>query len=53
MVEETNFNNRIVFKCMKCGWMYKDKKKAQECENYCKEHNACNIKFVKYAIKIK
>jgi len=53
MVEETNFKRRIVFKCMKCGWMYEDKKWAEKCEDYCKKHNACRLDIVKHAIKIK
>ena len=51
MVKETNFKGKIAFKCMKCGWMYEDKKWAEKCEDYCKKHKACNIKLAKYAIK--
>ncbi len=52
MVEETNFEGRIVYKCTKCGWMYEDKKWAEKCEAYCKKYKACNIKYQKFAIKI-
>ncbi len=53
MVKEENFDNRIVYKCLKCGWMYEDKKWAEKCEDYCKKHNACSLEITKHAIKIK
>lgn len=52
MVEETNLEGKIVFKCMKCGWLYEDKEIAQKCEDWCHEHNSCNLEFVKHAIKL-
>ena len=53
MVEETNFEGEIVFKCEKCGWLYENIGKAKGCEEWCRNHNSCNLKFVKYALKIK
>lgn len=32
---------------------YVDKKKACECEDYCKKHKACNLEIIKYAFKSK
>jgi len=53
MVEETNFEGEIVYKCEKCGWLYEYIEKAEECEEWCMKHKSCNLKFVKYALKIK
>ncbi len=53
MVGEENFDNEIVFKCMKCGWLYKDREKAERCEKWCKKHSLCNPEITKFAIKMK
>lgn len=53
MVEETNFKGKNVFKCMKCGWMYEDRKWAEKCEEYCKKYHACSLEIAKHAIKMK
>jgi hypothetical protein len=52
MVKEINFEGKIAFVCEKCGWMYRDLNKAEECQDYCKKHNACSLELTKYAIKV-
>ena len=52
MVEETNLEGEIVYKCEKCGWMYREKNVAEKCENYCEKHKVCNLEYQKYAIKL-
>jgi len=52
MVQETNFKRKIVYKCMKCGWMYKDEDLAKKCEDWCRRHNSCSLEMAKYAIKV-
>ena len=52
MTEETNFKGKTAFKCLKCSFLYKDKKLAEKCENWCMNHNSCNIEIAKHAIKI-
>ena len=52
MVQEINFEGKSAFKCMKCGWMYRDKDWAKKCENWCTKHKSCNLKIAKYAIKV-
>ena len=52
MVSETNFEGEIVFKCEKCGWLYRDKIIANKCEKWCKKNRSCNLDFQKYAIKL-
>lgn len=53
MVVEENLEGEIVFKCMKCGWIYKDIEKAEECESWCRKHKSCNLNITKHSIKIK
>ena len=52
MVKEINWKGKIVFTCSKCGWMYKTKRLAEECEAYCNKHKACSLELTKHAIKI-
>ena len=53
MAKEINFEGKIVYKCMKCGWMYRDKDIANKCESWCKKHKSCNLELAKYAIKLR
>ena len=52
MVKETNLDNKIVYKCEKCGWLYKDRIIAEKCQKWCEKHKSCNLKYQKYAIKL-
>jgi len=39
------------FYCEECGFAYRDKETAIECENWCKEHKSCNLEITKKAIR--
>lgn len=52
MPKEENVEGKIVYKCEKCGWLYKSKSTAKKCEEWCNEHNSCNFNITKHAIKI-
>lgn len=51
MVKEIIKNNKTYYICEGCGFVYKNKKLAEECEAYCKEHNSCNLEITQHAIK--
>ncbi|MBS3051955.1 MAG: hypothetical protein J4428_01100 [Candidatus Aenigmarchaeota archaeon] len=51
MVKEEIKNNKKYFVCEECGFAYKEKKLAEKCQNWCKEHNSCNIEITKHAVK--
>jgi|GEM_PF-3023922 len=40
-----------VFQCETCGLHYRDETIAQQCESFCKEHNACGIEITKHSIE--
>ena len=42
-----------LYKCKECELIYKDKKLAEKCERWCKEHKSCNLKITKYAVNKK
>ena len=53
MVKEKNIKEKQVFQCMKCGYYYKTKESAEECEDWCKQHSSCNLLITRNAIKLK
>ena len=52
MTQEENFEGKMVYKCEKCGWIYKTKNLAKKCEEWCNEHKSCNMDITKHSIKI-
>ncbi|MBS3093959.1 hypothetical protein J4456_05260 [Candidatus Pacearchaeota archaeon] len=53
MAQEVNLEGKIVYKCEKCGWLYRRGKIAEKCQAWCEKHKSCNLEIAKYAIKIK
>lgn len=45
-------NNKKLYKCPECGLQYEEKKWADKCEAWCKEHHTCNLEIIKHAVKI-
>lgn len=39
-----------LYRCAECGLHYRDRATAQECEDYCREHNACNTDITVQAV---
>ena len=39
------------YRCPECHLRYKEKKWAEECEAWCKEHRTCNLEIIRHAIK--
>jgi Zn finger protein HypA/HybF involved in hydrogenase expression len=37
------------FQCEECEMLFEEKKWAQKCEEWCKEHKSCNIEIIKHA----
>ncbi|MEX2017297.1 MAG: hypothetical protein WD876_02390 [Candidatus Pacearchaeota archaeon] len=52
MVKETNLEGNIVFKCEKCGWLYRYRGMAEKCQRWCEKHKSCNLEYAKFAIKL-
>lgn len=38
------------YECKKCKLLYKDKKWAEKCEEWCKEYKSCSLDITKHAI---
>lgn len=39
------------FQCKICKIYYKEKSLADKCEEWCKNHNSCNIEILKYSVQ--
>lgn len=53
MVERLNKEGKNYFKCEVCYMYYPKEGLAQECENFCKENNACDVNLIKHSVDIK
>lgn len=42
-----------LYQCEECGFHYEDKKQAEKCQVWCKEHHSCNIEIIASAIENK
>lgn len=42
--------NSKTYRCSECGFRYRDKETAEQCEAWCKEHKTCNREITKHAI---
>lgn len=36
------------YQCKECRYVYKDKKWAEKCEAWCKEHKSCNLEIIQH-----
>ncbi len=52
MIQKITKNHKTYYICPECNFAYKDKKFAEQCEKWCKEHNSCNIEITKHSVKI-
>ena len=53
MVKTIKQNGKELYQCEECGFHYEDKKQAEKCEAWCKEHHSCNIEITASAIENK
>ena len=52
MVKIIEKSKKKYFQCEICGFIYKEKKWAQKCENFCKKNKSCSLNITKHAIKV-
>jgi len=52
MVKKIEEKGEVLYQCEECGLYYREEETAQKCEDWCKEHNSCNLDIVKDAVEI-
>ena len=40
-----------IYECPECGLHYKDVNTAKACEDFCREHKACNMDITKLSLE--
>ncbi len=52
MVTELRRNNKTFYICDACSFAYEEKELAQKCQQWCEEHNSCNLEITQYAVPL-
>ena len=48
MVKETEKNGGTLYICEECGFAYKEKEWAEKCQQWCKQHQSCNLEITEH-----
>ncbi len=51
MVKQEKYEGKQIHTCEVCGFGYKEKEYAQQCEDFCKAHSGCSLEITKHAVK--
>lgn len=49
MVKIIKQNGKELYQCEECGFHYEDRKWAEKCEAWCREHKSCNLQITAHA----
>ncbi len=52
MVEEVKDKEKTLHICEACGFAYERKEWPEKCQNWCQEHQTCNIEITAHAITV-
>jgi hypothetical protein len=52
MVRETKKNGKILYVCEECGFAYEQKEWAEKCQQWCKQHQSCNLEITQHAVPL-
>lgn len=52
MVSEKIKDDKTYYLCDICKFAYETRELAQQCQDFCKAHNACSVDITKQAVKI-
>ena len=48
MVKEIKKNEETLYICETSGFAYKQKEWAEKCQQWCKEHQSCNLEITQH-----
>ncbi|NIQ06016.1 MAG: hypothetical protein GWO20_09915 [Candidatus Korarchaeota archaeon] len=52
MISRKKKGKNIFFSCEECGFTYETEELARKCEQWCSEHNSCNMEITSHAIEV-
>ena len=48
MVKELRKDNKTLYVCEECGFAYKQKEWTEKCQQWCQEHQSCNLEITQH-----
>ena len=52
MVKELHKGDSTFYICGACGFAYKEKEWAEKCQEWCEEHQSCNLEITEHAVPL-
>jgi len=49
--EEIKSDGTRQYVCEECGFVYRDRKWAEKCEEWCSTYHGCNLEITQHAVK--
>lgn len=50
MVKEVKRKGHTLYVCEECGLAYDKRGWAEKCEQWCRQHQTCNIEIIQHAV---
>ncbi len=52
MVKAVSKDGKKFYVCEACGFAYEQKEWAQKCQEWCEEHNSCNLEITEHGVPL-
>ena len=50
MVKEMKKNENTLYICEECGFAYEQREWAEKCQQWCVEHQSCNLEITQHGV---
>ncbi len=50
MVKKVKKNDEVLYVCEVCGLAYAEKKWAEKCQEWCQQHQSCNLEIIQHSV---
>jgi hypothetical protein len=50
MIKKVEKKGKVLFICEECGLAYEQKEWAEKCQQWCKEHQSCNLEIIQHSV---
>ncbi len=48
MVKELHKDDKTYYVCEECGFVYEQKEWAEKCQQWCQQHQSCNLEITQH-----